>query len=180
MIARIQCSIQTVKNLLLLGPSQTYNTSSMSRPLAQPAIQAQITGYHEYPEQIPGISNNCIQEYPEDEFNQFATNNTGIPAHSSSTGILSSQVRSMFTAGGNRTGTMTPSPLPPNNINNNTGIQSNSYPAHSSTGSTGILSSQVRSMFSTGSLAPSPLPPNGNVTGNGIQSYSHQAPTRYV
>ena len=129
MIARIQCSIQTVKNLLLPGPSQTYNTSSMSRPLAQPAIQAQITGYHEYPEQIPGISNNCIQEYPEDEFNQFATNNTGIPAHSSSTGILSSQ---------------------------------------------------VRSMFSTGSLAPSPLPPNGNVTGNGIQSYSHQAPTRYV
>ena len=62
--------------------------------------------------QIPGISNNCIQEYPEDEFNQFATNNTGIPGHSSTTGILSSQVRSMFTAGGNRTGTMTPSPLP--------------------------------------------------------------------
>jgi hypothetical protein len=86
----------------------------------------------------------------------------------------------MFTAEGNRTGTMTPSPLPPNNINNNTGIQSNSHPGHSSTGSTGILSSQVRSMFSTGSLAPSPLPPNGNVTGNGIQSYSHQAPTRYV
>ena len=151
----------------------------MSRPLAQPAIQAQITGYHEYPEQIPGISNNCIQEYPEDEFNQFATN-TGIPTNSSSTGILSSQVRSMFSAGGNRTGTMTPSPLPPNNINNNTGIQSNSHPAHSSTASTGILSSQVRSMFSTGILAPSPLSPNGNATGNGIQSYSHQAPTRYV
>ena len=161
----------------------------MSRPLAQPAIQAQITGYQEYPEQISGISNNCIQEYPEDEFNQFATNNTripahssstGIPGHSSSTGVLSSQVRSMFSAGGNRSGTMTPSPLPPNNINNNTGIQSNSHPAHSSTASTGILSSQVRSMFSTGILAPSPLSPNGNVTGNGIQSYSHPAPTRYV
>jgi hypothetical protein len=143
----------------------------MSRPLAQPTFQAQISEYHEYPEQIPGVSNNCIQEYPEDEFNQFATNNTGIPANSSSTGILSSQIRSMFTAGGNRTGTMTPSPLPPNNINNNTGIhntgihntgihntgihntgiQSNSYPAPSNT-STGILSSQVRSMFNTGTL----------------------------
>ena len=68
---------------ILLG-SYENNTSSLSRPLAQPAIQAQATdstgmngypGHPGYIDQNTGYTNNCIPEYPEDE---LYTTGTGI------------------------------------------------------------------------------------------------------